>query len=128
MLTSRDSPLPPTPTEVRMSRYRIPAQDPRLTVIVGWDNPLATFFAQVFDPALEDDDEADLLWIGAAPHEIPTVAALQAQLAGWATLPAALVAQLTREQQAATPPTPLQRWAHRVLAGAGATSPGHTHP
>jgi len=23
-----------------MSRYRIPAQDPRLTVIVGWDNPV----------------------------------------------------------------------------------------
>ncbi len=35
-----------------MSRYRIPAQDPRLTVIVGWDNPLATFFAQVFEPFL----------------------------------------------------------------------------
>jgi hypothetical protein len=111
--------------EVGMSRYRIPAQDPRLTVIVGWDNPLATFFAQVFDPALEDDDEADLLWIGAAPHEIPTVAALQAQLAGWATLPAALVAQLTREQQAATPPTPLQRWALQLLNGA---SPAGKHP
>jgi len=23
-----------------MSRYRIPAQDPALTVIVGWDNPV----------------------------------------------------------------------------------------
>ena len=23
-----------------MSRYSIPAQDPGLTVIVGWDNPL----------------------------------------------------------------------------------------
>ena len=34
-----------------MSRYNIPAQNPALTVIVGWDNPLLdTFFAQVFDP------------------------------------------------------------------------------
>jgi hypothetical protein len=30
-----------------MSRYSIPAQQPGLTVIVGWDNPLATFFAQI---------------------------------------------------------------------------------
>ena len=37
-----------------MSRYHIPAQDPGLTVIVGWDNPLTTFFAQVFDPSIED--------------------------------------------------------------------------
>jgi hypothetical protein len=50
-----------------MSRYSIPTQDPRLTVIVGWDNPLATFFSQVFDPSIEDDDEAELLWIGTAP-------------------------------------------------------------
>jgi len=108
-----------------MSRYHFPAQDPRFTVVVGWDNPLATFFAQVFDPSIEDDDEADVLWIGTAPQAISTVAALQAQLAGWATLPAALVAQLTREQQAATPPTPLQRWALQLLTGA---SPAGKHP
>ena len=101
-----------------MSRSHFPAQDPRLTVVVGWDNPLATFFAQVVSPAIEEDDDAVILWIGTAPQAIPTVAALQAQLAGWATLPAALVAQLTREQQAATPPTPLQRWALQILDGA----------
>jgi hypothetical protein len=86
-------------------------------VVVGWDNPLATFFAQVVDPSLDDEDDAYVLWLGTAPQAIPTVAALQAQLAGWATLPAALVAQLTREQQAATPPTPLQRWVLQLLDG-----------
>ena len=101
-----------------MSRYSIPAQHAALTIVVGWDNPLQTFFAQAFDPSVEDEAEADLLWIGTALQAIPTVAALQAQLAGWATLPAALVAQLTREQQAATPPTPLQRWALQLLNGA----------
>ena len=72
-----------------MSRYSIPAQDPRLTVIVGWDNPLATFFAQVFDPSIEDDD-GGVTSCGSAPRPeaIPTVAALQAQLAGWAIDPA----------------------------------------
>ena len=101
-----------------MSRYHFPAHDPRFTVVVGWDNPLATFFAQVFDPSIDDEDDAYVLWLGTAPQAISTVAALQAQLASCATIPAALVAQLTREQQAATPPTPLQRWARQLLNGA----------
>jgi hypothetical protein len=65
-----------------MSRYSIPAQNPALTVVVGWANPLQTLFAQVFDPSIEDEEEADLLWIGTALQEITTVAALQAQLVG----------------------------------------------
>jgi hypothetical protein len=94
-------------------------------VIVGWDNPLVTFFAQVFDPSIEEDEEADLLWIGTALQEIPTVAALQAQLAGWAMIPADIMDRLTRDQHAATPPTPLQRWAHQLLHGTGATRSDH---
>ena len=107
-----------------MSRYTIPAQDPALSIIVGWDNPLQTFFAQAFDPSVEDEADADLLWIGTALQEIPTVAALQVQLAGWAIIPPAIVAHLIRDQQAATLPTPLQRWALQLLHGAGATRPG----
>ena len=106
-----------------MSRHSIPAQDPALTAIVGWDNPLQTFFAQVFDPSIEEDDEADLLWLGTTLQAIPTVAALQAALTGWATIPAAIVDRLSRDQQAATPPTALQRWAHRFFNGTGETSP-----
>ena len=100
-----------------MSRYSIPAQQPGLTVTVGWDNPLCTFFAQVFDPSIEDDEAACLLWIGTAPEAIPTVAALQVQLVGWATIPADIVDRLRRDQHAATPSTPLQRWAHQLLHG-----------
>jgi hypothetical protein len=102
-----------------MSRYSIPAQQPGLTVIVGWDNPLCTLFAQVFDPSIAEDTDACLLWIGTAPEVIPTVAALQAQLAGWATIPPDIVERLTRDQQTAMPPTPLQRWAHQLLYGPG---------
>jgi len=98
-----------------MSRYSFPAQDPALTVIVGWDNPLVTFFAEVFDPSIDEDEEAYVLWIGTVPQALPTVAALQAQLAGWATIPADIVDRLSRDQQAATPPTPLQRWALQLL-------------
>jgi len=106
-----------------MSRYSIPAQQPGLTVIVGWDNPLCTLFAQVFDPSIEDDEAACLLWIGTAPGAIPTVAALQAQLAGWAMIPPDIMARLVRDQQAATPPTLLQRWAHQLLHDAGEPGP-----
>jgi hypothetical protein len=112
-------PPPPTTSEVSMSRYSIPAQQPGLTVTVGWDNPLCTLFAQVFDPSIEEDADACLLWIGTAPEAIPTVAALQAQLAGWATIPPDIVDRLLRDQHAATPPTPLQRWAHQLLHNVG---------
>ena len=84
---------------------------------------MGTFFAQVFDPSIEEDADACLLWIGTAPAAIPTVAALQAQLAGWATIPPDIVDRLTRDQQAATPPTPLQQWAHQLLHHAGARRP-----
>ena len=106
-----------------MSRYRIPPQRPGLTVIVGWDNPLCTLFAQVFDPSIEEDVDACLLWIGTAPGAIPTVAALQAQLTGWATIPPEIVDRLVCEQQAATPPTPLQQWALQLLHNAGENRP-----
>ena len=114
--------LPPT-SEVSLSRSSIPALQPGLTVTVGWDNPLTTFFAQVFDPSIEEDVDACLLWIGTAPEAIPTVAALQAQLVGWATIPDDMVDRLLRDQHAATPPTPLQRWAHQLLHDAGETRP-----
>jgi hypothetical protein len=51
------------------------------------------------------------------------VAALQAQLTGWATIPVDIVDCLTRDQQAATPPTPLQCWAHQLLHRTGETRP-----
>ena len=84
-----------------MSRYSIPPQQPGLTVTVGWDNPLGTFFAQVFDPSIEEDADACLLWIGTAPAAIPTVAALQAQLTGWATIPPTIVDRLSRAPRSA---------------------------
>ena len=97
--------------------------DPRCTAVVGWDNPLTTFFAQIFNASIADDDEACVLWIGTAPEAIPTVAALQAQLAGWAAIPPDIVDRLVRDQQAATPPTPLQQWAHQLLHDAGEPGP-----
>ena len=109
-----------------MSRYHVPAQDPGLTVIVGWDTPLETYFAQVFNSSMDEEAEACRLWIGTTPAALPTVAALQAELTGWATLSADILTRLSRDQQAATPPTPLQRWASRLLHDAGKGDAGQT--
>jgi hypothetical protein len=55
-----------------MSRHEIPTLDPRNKVIVGWDHPLQTYFAQVIDRAAEDEGEDDKfeLWVGCSPREI----------------------------------------------------------
>jgi len=111
-----------------MSRYSVPTQDPCMMVVVGWDTPLMTFFAQVFDHAIAEEVEACVLWIGTTPAAIPTVAALQAQLAGWAMLSADIMTRLTRDQQAATPPMPPQRWAHHHLYNAGEPSADQAPP
>ena len=84
---------------------------------------LTTFFAQIFNASIEDDEAACLLWIGTTLEAIPTVAVLQARLAGWAAIPSDIVDRLTRDQQTATPPTPLQRWAHQLLQHAGERRP-----
>lgn len=52
-------------------------------VVVGWDPPLGTFFAQIFGPEPEDPDEDENLiaWIGYEPRQVQTVEALAAWLA-----------------------------------------------
>ena len=59
-----------------MSRHEIRARDQALSAVVGWDNPLQTFFAQVARPERaddEDDDDPMLLWVGTEPGEVTTV-------------------------------------------------------
>ncbi|WP_214317084.1 hypothetical protein [Nonomuraea sediminis] len=70
-----------------MSRHIIPnppGSPLRRVTSVGWDRPLATFFAMSFDPPApgdEFDNEIEVFWIGATPCEIPTVEALAHTLA-----------------------------------------------
>lgn len=55
-----------------MSRHEIEAFDPLNTVIVGWDPPLQTFFAQVKSSLLEktDPDDPFVLWVGCFHGEL----------------------------------------------------------
>ena len=91
-----------------MSRYAIAPHDPRYEVVVGWDPPMQTLFGQVFVTTAEEDDAACVLWVGLDVQELTTVAALQDALQAYATLPAAVVAQLEHDQAHTPPPSALQ--------------------
>jgi hypothetical protein len=91
-----------------MSRYPIDSHDPRYQVIVGWDDPMETYFAQVFDTTQDDDDTACILWEGHALRAITTVEALYACLRPFATIPPAIIAQLRHDRTHTVPRSPLQ--------------------
>ena len=92
-----------------MSRHEIPGLTLELEVVVGWDNPLQTFFAQVLRPGDEDDDI--LLWLGTSWEEHPTPESLVGLLAPYARIDTGLLAELRQDQSetAAERPTELQR-------------------
>jgi hypothetical protein len=37
------------------------------SLAVGWDEPLQTYFAQVFDTSISEDDDRVIVWIGGLP-------------------------------------------------------------
>ncbi|MEV4096929.1 hypothetical protein [Streptosporangium saharense] len=85
-----------------MSRHKVPTENPATTFAVGWDTPLATYFAQHFtEPADLDDDPEELFWLGGTPCELPTTEDLTAALAQYgAALPAGLLQQLDADRLA----------------------------
>ena len=77
------------------SRRSIPAHAPDLTVVVGWVNPLSTFFAQVERVQDADDPrEPVLLWIGSQLGEATQAEQLADPLAPYVELTPELVEQL----------------------------------
>lgn len=95
-----------------MGRSRIPANNPNQHIILGWDKPLETFFAQVYDSTV-DEDENPILWLGATPgDEINSVEQLQDRLSqsGYLSyIPPSTQLELARQQKESEPPSPLQR-------------------
>src|SRR5688572_29195718 len=76
-------------------------------IVVGWDNPIETFFVQVWDESSEADDP--VLWVGAKPQEVATVEALAALLQPYGEIPDELLMQLREDFAAREPPTEWQR-------------------
>ena len=100
------------------SRRSIPARAADLTVVVGWDNPLSTFFAQV-ERNQDDDDPRDpiLLWIGSELGEVAQAEQLAGPLAPYAALTPGLIEQLRADRAADADrgPSILQRAAHAAF-------------
>lgn len=98
-----------------MSRYRIPptsallATIPHAEVVVGWDNPLESFFGQIVDPDRPEDQDETVYWIGTTPQQISTLEDLCQAMAPYGSIETDTRAALAHDWQARTPPTPLQR-------------------
>jgi hypothetical protein len=86
-----------------MSRYPIEAKDPKYAVVVGWDNPLQTFFGQVIDKTSDRDWDLKL-WAGTNPREIGSIAELQDRLKEYAVIPKEVQNALAFDQG------PLEHW------------------
>ena len=94
------------------SRITVPAREPGHTVVVGWDNPLMSFFAQVVRHQ-DEDGERDpvIVWVGTTRGEIHRPEALAELVAAYADMTTAHLAQLRADRAADADrgPTPLQR-------------------
>jgi hypothetical protein len=87
-----------------MSRHVLPAED-GLEVVVGWDPPLNTYFAQAWDRRLDEEDPAaELLWIGCTPREIRDPQQVCDAVSVWAPIPAGLAATLYADAESTTAP------------------------
>ena len=91
-----------------MSRHDVSPRVPDLAVVVGWDGPLQTYFAQVHRQIPGTKHSKIVLWIGTRPQEIADAAQLAAPLAPFAELTECLLERLRADEAASPPPTPLQ--------------------
>jgi hypothetical protein len=89
---------------IAMSRHTLTPLDGKenLTVVVGWDPPLRTYFAQVMDFTAEnedaDDEQIDHLWIGTDWDEIQQPGQVLDAVRPYATVPADLAAALFEDR------------------------------
>jgi hypothetical protein len=85
-----------------MSRYHVKTNG--YTIVLGWDNPLETYFAQVWkgEPESAENRHPDfpslgphpLLWLGTERHQVPTVEELMVKLRPYVELPPSVREQL----------------------------------
>lgn len=99
-----------------MSRHELPAKRPGFIVVVGWDNPMMTYFAQVEDETAGEDDDPVVLWLGGSHREVLRPEDLVAQLAPYADVTTEHLDQLRTDRagDADRGPTALQRLGARL--------------
>lgn len=78
-------------------------------VIVGWDNPLNTFFCQIFDCDAYDEDEELILQIGQSFSEYCDIEKFKKELEKHnIILTEEMIEILENDRETARPRTPLQ--------------------
>ena len=100
-----------------MSRYYLSKRP--LEVIVGWDNPLRTYFLQIIDPKKNEEEEV-ILWLGLPSSKLPTIADLERAIEANSkiipiSLPPELREKLEAERINSPRPTELQREIGKLL-------------
>ena len=83
---------------------------------MGWDNPLSTFFAEVF--RVRGERRTSVLWLGSVPRQVRQPEELVKPLAPFADLDTVTLGCLRRDAAEACGrgPTPLQRSALDVFS------------
>lgn len=100
-----------------MSRHPLPAKQDSLTVTVGWDTGLSTYFAIVTEEVGDDERDNVRLWIGGKPRECLRAEELVEPLRSFAVLDEATLAKLRKDREVAPSPSPLQRLMVEALSG-----------
>ncbi len=80
-----------------MTRYCIQGRKKQHEIVIGWDRPLHTYFAQVWDK--NDHSEDPILWAGVAFAELPSCQHLERLLKPYADIPEDLCIQLTQDKE-----------------------------
>jgi hypothetical protein len=95
-----------------MSRYELQAlqKNPHCMCAIGWDRPLATYYAQVIDPDCNDVDNQAGFWEGTIHAEYPRPDELLSRIAAWAVVPPELKARLLRDRLEAPAPLEPHPW------------------
>ncbi len=77
-----------------MSRHSIPAFDQRYNIVVGWDWPMRTYFAQVLDTDAIEREDRIRVWIGISFDEIQAPEVLRQPIAAYGTLTDDIIVRL----------------------------------
>ena len=98
-----------------MSRYKM--FDPSdCYVVVGWDNPLQTFFVQQYVNLDAYNEDVTKAWLGCTPSEIPTIERLEEVMTQLGcSLPVDIRNGLEKDYANRTEPTPLQKMMQSLL-------------
>ena len=93
-------------------KYQQASLDNKYLAIYGYDNPLETFYLQVYDttePVAQKEDRL-ITWLGTLTGELPTIETLIQAAAPYVVIPQPIIQRLNTDQQTASGPTSLQRW------------------